>query len=832
MSARNWRPEWSTDLEHAWKSKLEQHANPRASIRTVGPTSTVAADDANRTRPLDDSEVEEIREKRPIAASTTPRRRIHVSAPGIEGQLGRTEFELATELGAGGMGRVFRAQQVSLGRDVAVKQLHTTTDMPDAAASFESEACITAVLEHPNIVPVYDMGVDQSDQVFYSMKLVEGTPWDELLDKRSEDYDLRSHLEILIEAANAVAYAHSRGVIHRDIKPQNVMVGEYGEVLLVDWGLACALEPTHDRSSRILDIGQVLITCGTPVYMPPEVSTGQREWVGPWTDVYMLGAVLFEVLYGIPPHEGATAIEALKIASRNEWSFPEQVSAELSPYHDVLRPVVQRALSTYPTSRQPDGKAFADDVRAALRHLDSAELSSEAVHNFREIESAQAERQRESRGNRSAPRSDQQQTYRTLSRVVAVLEQALSSWSDNEAARHYIVEAHLLHAFCALSNHELSLVRQQLDMLGHLPAGTVPTPEQSARAAKLKQRVEDAIATRERKRRWTKLLQLSALALALILVVGSVAASLLIGEARDQARLERNHLSRLLIGTAANGLDAELEGLLQPVRGSLLDTADWARAGRLNSDDANVLTPFFLPLIDDAPVISSVLRADDEGHEYMLLRTENGWMTRSATPDGQTTFQNLDPDGNVLGTWTEKIQYDPRTRPWYLEAMASGGEIGWTEPYTFFTTKQPGMTAAMTATNAEGRTFVLGIDMLLTDLSAFTMRMPDAGHGGEHGKVFVIDAQHRVIGLPRSPKFEDEGAKRNAVLQPLDQVGEPISARALTVWGGTGQQSEPFRFVVDGRPWWSGFRSFELGRDRSLWIGVVLPEADFPDLEE
>lgn len=842
MSEQSWHAEWSKDLERAWKDRLTNVDSPRTSIRSnPGHQPTIAAPmqggGANRTRQLSETESEEVRERRP---TLTRRRRIHVAAPGIEGQMGRTEFELQTELGAGGMGRVFRARQISLGREVAVKQLQPTEDMPDATEAFESEACITAVLEHPNIVPVYDMGVDQGEQVFYSMKLIDGTPWDDLLARRRPGtvdappggtHDLRSHLEILIEAANAVAYSHSRGIIHRDIKPQNVMVGEYGEVLLVDWGLACALTPDPKRPARILDINQVIVTCGTPVYMPPEISTGQREWVGTWTDVYMLGAVLFEVLYGMPPHEEATALDALKIASKNEWSFPETVSPELEPYHDVLRPVLERALSTHPHARQADGKVFADEVRAALRHLDSAELASEALHEYRQIEAIQAQLQRERSAGKVARHTDQQQTYRTLGRVVAVLEQALHSWPENAVARHYIVEAHLLHAFCALSNQEISVVRQQLDLLGHLPANVVPTPEQSSRAAGLKDRLARAIAIRQRKRRLTRLLQVSAIALALIVVVGSTIAALLIRGARDQARLERNHLSQLLIGTAADGLETELEVLLQPVRGSLLGAADWAEAGRLDTDDPETLTSFFLPLIDGYPVISSVLRADTLGNEYMLLRLEDGWRVRVAKPGEAAFFQKLDPTGKVVRTWTETIDYDPRKRPWFQGASTSPDEIVWTDPYTFFTTKQPGMTAARTAKSPAGRDFVIGVDMLLTDLSEFTMRMPNTEHGEQHGKVFVLDAQHRVIGLPRSPKFDDEAAQLEAVLQPLGEIGEPISAEALRTWSDGDMKAEPFRIEASGQAWWAGFRSYELDSVHPLWIGVVLPEADFPQLQ-
>ena len=836
MSEGSWRAEWSKDLERAWKDRLTVTASdPRTSIRgDAGRQPTLAApQQANRTRQLTKNESDEVRTRRP---TLTQRRRIHVAAPGIEGQLGRTEFELETELGAGGMGRVFRAKQISLGREVAVKQLQPTEEYPDAVETFESEACITAVLEHPNIVPVYDMGVDQAEQIFYSMKLAEGTAWDELLYQRKpgvaeappgSKHDLRSHIEILLEVANAVAYAHSRGIIHRDIKPQNVIVGEYGEVLLVDWGLACALYPDPERPTRILDINQVIVTCGTPVYMPPEISTGQREWVGPWTDVYMLGAVLYEVLYGIPPHEEATALDALKIASKNEWSFPEYVPPDIEPFHDVLRPVIQRALSTHPHARQHDGKAFRDDLEAALRHLDSAELANEAVQDLRAVEALQAKVQEE----RQARHTDQQQTYRTLGRVVAVLEQALEWWPENAVARHYIVEAHLLHALCAISNQEISVVRAQLDLLGHLPEGVIPSPEQSSRAAKLKDRLDRALAIRQRKKRLTRLLQVSAIALALIVVVGSVVAALLIRGARDQARLERNHLSRLLIGTAADGLEAELDGLLQPVRGSLLGAADWAEAGRLDTEDPDELTSYFLPLIDGYPVINSVLRADTLGHEYILMRWKDGWRVRMSKPGEPAFFQLLDATGKVTKTWTETIDYDPRRRPWFQAASTTRGQIVWTDPYTFFTTKQPGMTAARTAHSPGGRDFVIGVDMLLSDLSEYTMRMPNADRDGQHGKVFVLDARHQVIGLPASPQFEDVDARIEAVLQPLDELGEPVSAEALRTWTEAGMKAEPFRIEAAGQAWWAGFRSFELDPTHPLWIGVVLPEADFPQLQ-
>ena len=755
--------------------------------------------------------------------SVSGRRQIPVSTPEEPGELGTTEFEIVAEVGAGGMGRVVKARQLSLDREVAIKQLSPREGMRDAVEHFESEACITAVLDHPNIVPVYDMGADQGGTVFYSMKMIEGTPWSELL--RRGGRDPREDMEILIEVANAVAFAHSRGIIHRDIKPANVMIGEFSEVTLVDWGLACSLRPVR-HPARIYDLSQVMITCGTPAYMPPEISTGQREWVGTWTDVYMLGAVLFEVLYGLPPHESKTAIGALEVASRNEYEIPAEVPADRQPYHEVLKPVLMRALATHPEQRQEDGKAFADAVKQALTHLDAAELANQAIQAFKGVEGQQASAQRARKAGGVADQPlDRHGSYRALSRVVAVLEQALTSWAQNPTARHYIVEAHLLHAFIALDGGDLSVARQHLEALEHLPAHITPAPDQTQRAGKLHKRLEREVDALDRKEKWMFRFQVSAISLALLLFAGAVIATFLISSARDQARRERNHLSKLLIGTASDGIEAELQSLLQPVRGSLLGAADWVKGGRLQTEDPEVLSAFFVPLIDGFPVISSIIRADMDGREYMLLRTDGGWQTRWRAPGEPAHSAKLAHDGTVVETWEEAIDYDPKSRPWYTGALeAEAGAIHWTEPYTFFTTKEPGITASMTATGPDGARYVLGVDMLLTDLSEFTMRMADS----EDARVFVLTNDFRVVGLPRSDRFRSEEQKLAAVLTPLRDLGEPVSAAALDEWDAAGRiDGEPFRFVLTKQAWWSGFRRYELGKDRPLWIGVVLPETDF-----
>ncbi len=170
------------------------------------------------------------------------------------------------------MGVVYAARQASIDRTVAIKMLKQKTADEHQRRKFLSEAVITGDLDHPNIVPIYDLGTNQEGALFYSMKRVQGTPWDE----RIRQLSLTENLEILMKVADAVAFAHSRGVIHRDLKPENTMLGEFGEVLVMDWGLAL---PTADfRKSR--NVTPPVSMGGTPAYMAPEMALGPIERIG------------------------------------------------------------------------------------------------------------------------------------------------------------------------------------------------------------------------------------------------------------------------------------------------------------------------------------------------------------------------------------------------------------------------------------------------------------------------------------------------------------------------------------------------------------------------
>src|SRR5690606_35707312 len=266
-------------------------------------------------------------------------------------------YELIEQIGEGGMGEVWQARQRALGRVVALKRLRDGKRSAQAIVrQFESEARLTGVLDHPNIVTVHELGRDQTGRVFYTMKLIQGTAWNELLarnkrktsDGQIVELELRDHLEILLEVSQAIAFAHSRGVIHRDVKLGNVLLGDYGEVLVVDWGLAVALRPLPTLGGAetwtLADLPRSALVCGTPAYMSPETAKAERERIGLPTDVYLLGAVLFHVLYGRPPHKGRSVQEVLSKARVNGWSFPTTaIPRKHEPWDALLRPVITRA---------------------------------------------------------------------------------------------------------------------------------------------------------------------------------------------------------------------------------------------------------------------------------------------------------------------------------------------------------------------------------------------------------------------------------------------------------------------------------------------------------
>jgi serine/threonine-protein kinase len=244
------------------------------------------------------------------------------------------DYEILGELGRGGMGKVLKARDLGLGRDLALKiLLDSHRERTDLVDRFVEEAQICGQLQHPGVVPVYELGTLADRRPYFTMKLVGGRTLAALLREREDAKDdLARFLGIFEQVCQTVAYAHARGVIHRDLKPSNVMVGSFGEVQVMDWGLAKVLQgeggadkqphqPAPEggmirtaRSGSDVDVSQLGSVLGTPAYMAPEQAGGDVEHVDRRADVFGLGSILCEILTGQPAYTGRTPSEVLRTA--------------------------------------------------------------------------------------------------------------------------------------------------------------------------------------------------------------------------------------------------------------------------------------------------------------------------------------------------------------------------------------------------------------------------------------------------------------------------------------------------------------------------------------
>lgn len=305
------------------------------------------------------------------------------------------------------------------------------------------------------------------------------------------------------------------------------------------------------------------------------------------------------------------------------------------------------------------------------------------------------------------------------------------------------------------------------------------------------------------------------------------------------ARQAAKSLSRSLITQTLDRSEGELEQFFNPVAAGLGIVESWSRAGLLDTDDPRRIRGLFLPLMARYPQVSSVLVADQRGREYMLLRTTGGWLSRQTRRDewGDRTcwLEWTDEQPRPVETWRE-LDYDPRRRPWYQGAIARfesapqppaptepTREAYWTEPYTFFTTKEPGITASIAFDVGDGLKRVVGFDVLLSDISRFTTSL----HVSKNGKVIVMTDDFRVIGLPRDDRFAGAEERKAALLKQPEELGLPLAVDATAAFTDLPEdETGPVRFRSGGQAWWGNARSLNLSPEQLLWIVVVVPESD------
>jgi WD40 repeat protein/predicted Ser/Thr protein kinase len=297
-------------------------------------------------------------------------------------------YLVAGEIGRGGLGQVLEAWDTRLDRRVAVKRLHSGGR--EAEARFAREARLTARLQHPGVVPVYEAGQWPNGEPYYAMQFISGRSLRELLDERRSLDDRLALLPSVISVAETMAYAHSMGILHRDLKPSNVLVGAFGETIVIDWGLAKSLGPDepaqadgegsdagngdpaaaaegardrdpgdgHRRPEPPESLTRVGTILGTPAYMPPEQASGQQ--VDLRADVYALGAILYHLLAGAPPHSPSAPDQGLAAAQQS--SPPPLAEREPGVPPDLLA-IVEKAMARAVDDRYPSAAQMAEDLR-------------------------------------------------------------------------------------------------------------------------------------------------------------------------------------------------------------------------------------------------------------------------------------------------------------------------------------------------------------------------------------------------------------------------------------------------------------------------------------
>jgi tetratricopeptide (TPR) repeat protein len=317
-------------------------------------------------------------------------------APGSRGKAGR--YDLFEQLGRGGMGLILRGHDPELGRDVAVKLLREDRqDETDLKRRFVEEAQVSGQLQHPGVVPIYDLGCDENGLPYFAMKLVKGRTLADLLrDRPNPRHDVNRFLTIFEQVCQTLAYAHARGVIHRDLKPSNVMVGAFGEVQVMDWGLAKVLpnprkEPSAAGGETVIHTARSDSTdqhsgptgvLGTPGFMPPEQARGEIANVDERADVFGLGGLLCILLTDQPPYSDTDRHQVMKKAAAGDLS-ETFVRLDGSGADPELIALCKECLSPRREDRPRDARQVADRMgqyqAAVQERLHTAELERAAA---------------------------------------------------------------------------------------------------------------------------------------------------------------------------------------------------------------------------------------------------------------------------------------------------------------------------------------------------------------------------------------------------------------------------------------------------------------------
>jgi eukaryotic-like serine/threonine-protein kinase len=432
------------------------------------------------------------------AASAPPMTRVTLRSPSMAGASGLAEppldaemFEVLGELGRGGMGVVLHGRQASLNREVAIKQSVSTE--AEHVARFLAEARVNGQLEHANIVPVHLLGRGPDGAPLLAMKLVRGSAWSALLRRPpGERPELSESLRVLLAVSNALSYAHGRGIVHRDVKPENVMVGGFGEVFLVDWGIAARIGGAMGGDEAIPLLQGASGPAGTPLYMAPELALGDEAAQGPRTDVYLLGGCLHEILTGRPPHGGSTLREVMMCALTSAPAvFGPEVPSELVAIRN-------RAMAADPSQRFASVAELRAAVERYIEHRAAYALVDQGERAAAALEHAVAEFA-VAPPDADAPRAAlDRDAHEAFDRGREALRHALAAWPDAPGAAAGLQRAARAMLRHASATDDLSLARRVGPELAGEPAAQA---ELAALEARISARNHEVEALREQARR-------------------------------------------------------------------------------------------------------------------------------------------------------------------------------------------------------------------------------------------------------------------------------------------------------------------------------------------
>ncbi|BBM86262.1 serine/threonine-protein kinase [Candidatus Uabimicrobium amorphum] len=362
------------------------------------------------------------------------------------------DYQNYQEINRGGMGIIYKAEQTKLKREIAIKRT-----LPQVEKNkFLAESLVTAYLDHPNIVPIYEIDEHDEGDLLLAMKLVKGISWKNLLypqteehKKKAEEYDQQKHLQILMNVCNAISYAHSKGIVHCDLKPDNVMIGDFGQVLVMDWGIAVCKIPGEKRTFHKDDITTPM---GTPCYMPPELAEGRGKDICNATDIYLLGAILYEILHRKPIRNAKSLWLTLLDAKKGHIpEFADNIPQE-------LRELCLKSLLADTAARHQSVTEFQDSLQNYLMHSESIALQHKAktlLTNCQYISKEKGKLNEE----------EQHYLYDNLSQTIVLFHQARELWEENQQISDGEYEARVAYVDLALKIGDLGVANTQLKKL-------------------------------------------------------------------------------------------------------------------------------------------------------------------------------------------------------------------------------------------------------------------------------------------------------------------------------------------------------------------------------